>query len=655
MPVQRRVTSSLSTLHIVAILGALVVVGIALAVVLAPRKPPPPPDSRISYEARPDEDAQTNGDDSGWGEFRPKANPLRDRGPRDRAREDGSEATLAEAPYRLEGSVVDARTSAGLSGAKITAQRIWSDAEAADWNQRREAAARTGADLSALNDEKNRLQAIARAESDEAGNYQLPIGLAGNYRVDARVRGYLTNMLDAPTLNDANPAGTLRIELSTGAQVTGRVTEEGSSRGAPGLRVYIEEHPGNYGITDEQGNYLVSGLGTGDFGVVVNLADSEFRIGRQVPYQRVNITHDAQEVQADFSVQAAGVVWGYVMTPNNVPVPGSDVVLASSGSVLTQALTAMIKRAPPIRARANEEGYYELLGIPLNEEWRVYATSDNHSPQLGDPFLLTSQTRSVRIDVFLMGGTMVTGEVVDYRGRPVPEAQVICIPSYGQLVRAVDMPQAFRDTVSDADGYFEIQELPAGSYQVIGRKKGYKFQTSGVAIYPDGYDNIGGVRVELQPIDEGEHAIFGVVTDTNEQPIDSVNVQLRGVGGESLETLEQETSTDASGLFRFDKIEAGMYSLQVEKEGFGRKSVPRVLVDQETRVILEATAIVAGRVLVRETDQPTGGSFTINASPLSSSGGVDLFRMRDEYQGIPFNNPDGSFELSLLYIGEKWW
>ena len=654
-------TSSVSTLQILFAVVALLVVLISIALMLAPKKPKAPPPSAMSYAERPKERSVEAPREKRavQAPSTPKPATPEPPAPPEEPEEEARE-------FVMTGRVTDSRTRAPVYKARVRAQREWTAAEERGWQERNKAmiAARDGKELDALREEEKGLRLSAHTWTNEGGEFEIRISQGGDYHIEVLRAGYLPGKAEVEGLGKNGTERVVNIALSVGAEILGRVTESGSSIGAKDLFIRlepIEVDKGNYHLamynrrenrctTDDDGHYSLGGLVPGEYAVSVDVSQSPYKIGKVMPYQKVIISHPDQQVRGvDFEVDAAGVVWGYVVTPEGDPIDGAEVLLCTSDSVLSQALSAMVHRAPPAHDRSEADGYYELLGVPLNEEWRVYAMSKDHSPQLADPFLLTNSKRSVRIDIFLFGGTTVYGWVVDPQGGPIANADVLCIPGFTSLLSPMDNPQAFRDGRANEFGEFELKDLPAGSYQIFARQDGYKLSAMGEPVYPNGYTDITNVQIVLYPVDEGDHAIFGIVTDAAGAPLDGVHVRVEGFGTESLSNVNWETTTDGNGEFRIDGVELGMYGLIVDKPGYGHKTLTRVLLDKPNSIILEASAVVRGMVVVRDTGRPPEGACTVSAAPLPGLGGgaMSLARLMDDPSTRSVQTADGHFELYL--------
>lgn len=643
--------SSFGVAQIVIGAAVLLGVGIALAFMFAPEKPAAPPTSKVTYKAESPREKKkpVDGDLPPLPEF-VRGGPAEK--PADTAPAAAPEAP-PEKPFRITGTVIDLRAKTPLPEASVTVRRQWTPAEQKDWEAREAEAKLTNdqAVFRALREERNRLQLSERARTNAEGRFEIGLDVPGQYELEAVHRRYVRETMPGGVVNSSAPVSEVQVGLSTGATISGRVTEIGSPTPAVEVRVVIEKDGVHSARTDEKGEYKIEGLTPGDYGVLVNTAGSAYKPGPTLPYQRVSITSNNQDLRGiDFEVEAAGVVWGYVRTPDGQPVKGAEVLLTSPQSILSQAITSAIRQAPPVRGRSEDDGYYELLGVPINSEWRVYATSSDASPQLAEPFMLTSEVRSVQIDVFLFGGSDLNGIVLDNANQPVADAQVACIPSYSKMLSPMDAPQAFREAKSGPDGTFTISKLPAGDYQLLARKAEFKIPTVGVPVYPDGYSVINGVEVRLLPVDEGRNWVEGTVTDVRtREPVSGATVTVGGFGSETLNNFTREASSDAKGYFRIDGLEAGTYRLRVEKEGYAPKTIPRVLLNQETPVALNQSAVVRGVVLVREGNRPPAVEYTVSRAYLTDDGYVNPLGGDDGMDpgGTSFNNSDGSYQLFL--------
>lgn len=656
--------------------GVLILILFVLAAIFfAPDKPTAPARSVVSYETRPEQRAEP----ASWSEVEAQQVVTA-------AEESGEEGTEAASPdeataEQLRPVAVIGRVTARDGGkaifkADVYVRRIWTQEEEEEWQEKSDAMFRSG-DMEAHDafiDERRLLRSADHTETTPAGGYRLTVAMPGDYVLRVRARGYRDEIIEFEI--DENETEVERdVQLSDGASISGRITEAGTGRVVVGLRVYVgerhdsgnqdlfenllREFDNNYGWgyeaeTDAQGYYQIKGLSVANYAVSPDYRDAPYKAGGVLPYQPVTIrAEDEQVTGVNFQLEPAGLVWGYVLTPDGEPVR-SDLVLATSESIVSQfigaAMDAVLKQEIPVTGSSESDGYYELWGVPLNKEWRVYADSKNEAPVLSDSVFLTTSQREARIDIYMFPGTTVYGRVVDTKGEGIGQADVVCFPGYMKLVGPMYSAQAFRETRSDDDGYFEVPDLPEGHYQVYANKQGYKFATKGQEIYPDGFSDIERLKVVLRPVDEGEHTIYGTVRDTRGKLLADAHVNVGGLGTQSMSGVEHSANTNGKGEYQIDGVEAGMYAMEVQREGYSTKIVRRVRINEATHVVMEARGLIRGEVIAKDTgDVPVSGARIVSYSADRSGGmSLDLFALMDENSSTYTRQADGLYELAVV-------
>lgn len=659
----RRGKGHFSTVQAVAGILFLLGVLVVMAVLLTPQKEEAPPVSTIAYEARP---AGRQHDNLDLRRFEGRGKKPEKKGgepaPVEVSNPDTAAPPAPVGQFAIEGTITDKASGKPVADVAVIASRVPTEAEEVAYRARdREAVGEDKTDeIAAVIEEKKRLWADASIHTGPDGHFELKVEYEGDYKVTVIPRSYLRATVDKEFVGESRPRWQVDVALENGATISGRITDTFDKKGVAGINVYATLEPNesrNDAKTDENGNYTVAGLTPGNFSVVAEIENTVYRVTKVLPFKRTSISSPDQAVKdIDFKLDKGGVVWGYVKTPDDKPV-AADVVLCTSESVMTQALSAMVRRAPPLNDNSNkEDGYYELNGVPLNEEWRIYATAEETAPQLAEAFILTPREKEVRVDITMFTGAHVYGQVVDGKGKPVPDAEIACFPSYTQLMSPMDKAQVAREGHSDKDGYFELKEIPAGNYQVMAHKEGYKYSINGTPLYSDGYHEVKGFRVVLDSIESGKYRVFGTVSDATGNSVEGAKVTLSGIGTESLNGVERDTESGPGGDFNFDGVEIGSYALHVEKEGFARKTLGKVLLDKQNDVVLEAASIVRGRVLVKSTNAAPEKGYTVTASltqsevaPADDSNGFLSFLQNAESgnKSETYNDTTGTYELTL--------
>lgn len=644
----KRRTSSGATIRIIAgfilVLAALVVA----VYLFAPGKPPPPPRSSVRYEAPRAQNSTAlpaeNTSEALPGPLarRTEEKPAAVPAPETETAATESTETVEPGTLTVSGVVVSGQDRRPLGGITVRVAVFASGMEKssrltgnpAEWNNLE-------------------MHGEGRTEADGTITLSVPLVLAprvaGVCLVHAEGPGYGQVRISKPFTVSEDNTGEVTFELSMDSEsfIEGTVTVAGSREGVPEIVVAAEGPSGTVkATTDDQGAYRITGLNVGEYSVSVEYRNTEYRPGKELPFRKVKIARGGDTVKnVDFSLERAGIVWGYVLGPDGTGVGRANVMLCTSDSPFSQMLTAMAAPESVLNAFTQDDGYYELRGVPLNREWRIYATSPNHSPQLADPFVLTAKADAVRIDIFLFSGSIIQGVVVDSAGKRVPDADVICAPAYGRLFQPNEAPIAFKDARSDANGAFMITEVPPGDYQLLAVKEGYRRALRGVPVYSDGYSEIRDVRLELESAEQGDHQIYGVVVDDRGRGLDGAQVRLVAGG---TEPFEKVTSTSGGGRFQFDGLAPGYYMLTVTMDGFSPLTVRRVRLDQETRVAMRRSATVRGVVRVRSGQLPP--TYTVRAYLLADDqgrSGMPAMMSDQASNEAVFSDPSGAFQLQL--------
>lgn len=628
---QRKSRREWTALHFLGAIFVIAIMAVVLAVLFAPEKPLPPPPSKTTYQAKPA--------DRGY-ELPPMPGPRRDR------RNEPVQLAVNDEPVVEEGEgcivqgvVTDAKTGKPVPMARVGASINWREIEEQDWDH---------------------FDRYKSTFTTPAGKYALRLPVPAKYTFNAWSNGYLRKEGKEITLPADAKQHKLDFSLSRGASISGRVTENRTGNPVRNMGITADGQKAQCeAASGEDGRYTVSGLVPGTYKVMIALrgqqrldmghfgelgdffggAKSLSSIEREIV-----IKLEDEEVRGvDFVVEPTGQVWGYVLTYENEPVSGADIVLCSSTTIVKQVLDMAVKQSAPITAGADRDGYYEIVGVPLNKEWRLFTFPEKHAPQLTESFLLTSSQRVARIDIYVLRGSDVYGVVVDPDRAPLPDAEVFCLPATSALLGPLTTSQTFESARSIEDGSFKFTNIPVGDYQIYGAKTGYKYTTTGEPFHSDGKNDVVGLTIVLTPVEKGNMTIYGTVTDTDGAPISDVALELGGIGAEAIEDgVSKETKTDTEGKYAFYEINTGFYLLMASRPGYETKTVTNVKYDEPTDIVLEKASTVSGIVLVRETGKPPG-YFSVRAL---GAGGSPVSLMQS-IAGQSFSTPDGRFEITV--------
>jgi len=270
------------------------------------------------------------------------------------------------------------------------------------------------------------------------------------------------------------------------------------------------------------------------------------------------------------------------------------------------------------------------------------------------------------------GTGTVRGRVVSTDGRAVAHAAV-------RLIAPADMAQS-RAARADAEGRFEITDLPAGKYDLVASKVGYSPIPSNAATGSDSSSR-SRATVDLADAETRERVdialapwatLSGRIFDEYGDPVQGVSVQVMHVryeaGRRRLVAASAATRTDDLGRYRLYSLAPGQYVVSAivgavstaDLPGYARSYFPGTtsaaqaqfvsvrLSEEITGVDFSMarthTARVAGTVFDAAGQPTTGGSFTLRTSRRSPS-------VTSEEVGARIL-PDGTFEFPNVPAGQ---
>ncbi|HOK09961.1 MAG TPA: carboxypeptidase regulatory-like domain-containing protein [Candidatus Hydrogenedens sp.] len=660
---------SKGVIQAVFVLVLLIIIGLALAFLLAPEKPEAPPRSKISYEGKPTSSPKpTKQYDEILPETPSSTEPVkteRQTSPQSTPKtEEDIEQEQKEFPVIVK--VLDGETNQPIAGAQVLLATGMTHKKGPTITS-----SITGRDASQYYIESRKVRGPFSTNTEGIAQLSLYSGELERYRKESmrivvKSGDYIQEEEQISSINieETKPTEVV-IRLYKGGTIEGKVVEEGSNTGASGIKIFIDQGsnpflkqgkllPESTSITDEEGNFKLTGLIPGTYGLYVSVEGTPYLPSKkEIPYKKVTLVSPKDSQKGIiFKVEPAGMIWGYIMNMSGEPVSGAQIMLTTSQSIFTQAVNAFLTKEGPKSTSSDSTGYYELGGVALNQEWRLYVTAEgNYTPQLSDVFALTPSYRVVRVDINMFDGGSVAGSIRDTDGKPVSNAEVLCMPEYRAIFSPLDQPTAFRSVTSQEDGTYLLTGLPPGNFQVMAWKAGFKVPLSGVKISSDGFSRLDGINFTLEPIDKGDLSVFGKVTNPQGQPLSGADVNLEGVTTAGFQSEEHSTTTDSSGMYRIDGVNIGYYELRVSYPGYVTRTLYNVRFNQPTDIVLQTFGVIRGQVLVKETGSPLEQPFTIKATPSAysadESGDIAFAQYTTEPVEGSFTDKEGRFELEL--------
>lgn len=255
----------------------------------------------------------------------------------------------------------------------------------------------------------------------------------------------------------------------------------------------------------------------------------------------------------------------------------------------------------------------------------------------------------------------LTGVVVDERGRPVAEAEVL-LGTQTPERRGDEVEEVFRATTSAA-GRFRFPQLPhARAGWLLVRQEGFALQPRGVSLHP-----AAPLRI---PVSRNRGA-EGSLVDPEGRPIAGAEIEVQMEGDldpgrldslppEMREIFFQRTRSGADGVFRLSTLAPGGISLRIRHPGFTALRTPRREVPAAPGVLalgrytLAPAARIEGRVVDPE-GRPLAGVKVLRA------GIAEELRphasWREAWRLVPpvTTGADGGFTVTGLPAGASIW
>jgi protocatechuate 3,4-dioxygenase beta subunit len=416
------------------------------------------------------------------------------------------------------------------------------------------------------------------------------------------------------------------LKLAHGSRLVGTVTEVGSGAPIRGASISVTDLANlkKDGVSDEEGRYQVSGLGSTRRPVTVYISAPGYARHKR----QVNLPEN-REHEEHFELDLTAVVEGRVVTSNGDPLGGARIEarLAQPDSGGTEQIVGM--------ATSQQDGTFVVQNVEpgLNARLRVKRTAflETHSQS----FDLQPGERVLLPDIVLSLGGEIAGSVVDGEGNPVRGCMVTARHP-GQTDMTMGSGAASMET--NAKGEFLLRGLQTGMVDLVVKATNFlEVEHRGVQVI-EGQRNTG-VRIVL----ELGGRLEGRVVNSEGDPVINAEITVRDLA-EGVKELR--AASDAQGMFRVTSIRSkDAVELEVKHEDYDVYFNPRVRMSpNEFVVVLKTLGRIGGVVL-----DPSGNplpSFTVQPQTLEQQ--VDP---RKRPRAKTFSPSDGRFEYGGLHEG----
>ena len=291
---------------------------------------------------------------------------------------------------------------------------------------------------------------------------------------------------------------------------------------------------------------------------------------------------------------------GKVTDPDGKPLAGIRVAYGLMGS-------SILTETPKFQTISGAGGEYRLeIAQPTGEA--AVASGKGWAFQLSPELLATLSSKTLSADFKMKPGRRIQGVVVDERGRPLADVEV--------MTSLPTMSQMWISARTNADGMFTFDGMPAEKVHLSFRAADRPGQFKEVA--PDS----GPLRVALEGKPNG--FVEGRVLDARTgEPVRAFTVRVPYnagserplMAGEALSVIRsggQAFSSDG-GLFRIGDLTPGRhYSFLIEATDYATQFLENIPAssggNEAVEIRLEAGAGLAGIVSDKKTGQPVAGA-----------------------------------------------
>ena len=279
------------------------------------------------------------------------------------------------------------------------------------------------------------------------------------------------------------------------------------------------------------------------------------------------------------------------------PFPIADFI-ESPAEILEKPLEFSLD--PLASAFTDEDGRFSLGGVPgrsvyLTARKKMRLSKGRQRVSTAD----LNQEQGVTIRTY--AAASLSGQVIDEKGLPVANAEVLVNPGLKFLVSAVRNRDIFLErTFTDAGGNFEVEAVPTGMVLAVSAFDGATHP--GIKDFgPAARNTSAKVRVKLSDVGE----LSGRVMDTEDKPVSNANVaaiplDLRMVVPVLRDVPAWVASSDRSGNYTFPRLPQGQYLLVAQSEEGRSGPVSTRIVGEsgsEQNVVIDTQNEVIGRVL----------------------------------------------------------
>lgn len=305
------------------------------------------------------------------------------------------------------------------------------------------------------------------ARTDAEGGYEIVELAAGSYSVFVAARGFDRELVEVEVVEGENTVADVVLTPERFGSVVGQVTDAegvGIANAIVSLAVAMDDDDddgdrmrGNRTRTDEEGNYSFESVDTGDYNVSVRARDY-LPAG---PEAVTVVDGEVSEVNFVLEGETFGSITGFVRDVKGEGIANAVVSLNSMGRHGHRG----------DRVRTNEDGSYTFDRVEAGD-YALSARASNYASSEAVEVSIAGDD-VVEVDFVLEGLTFgaVSGFVTD--------------ADTGDAIEGAYVGSRRNWTQTDADGFYVIEGVAAGTTRVFAFARGYMWGMADVEVVGD--------------------------------------------------------------------------------------------------------------------------------------------------------------------------
>ncbi len=434
--------------------------------------------------------------------------------------------------------------------------------------------------------------------------------------------------------------GPQELRLPTVETLSGRVLSKADGRPVAGAVVWSGS--GNFRRTGADGSYQLTAQP--NLPLRLEAAAAGFLRG----WSDLNVKPGATQGPS-FALEPAVAVAGLVVDEQGKPV--ADVEIRSDAGNA---------------ARTSAAGRFRLAGLQARLAYKLRLVRKGYAPAVTELPPQEAGRPAADLRIVLRRGRTGFGRVVNQAEEPVAGAEVIlesAEPGAPMWMRRRLSPEERAEAgalraATDANGRFEIADLPPGNFDLTAQGRGYASLTVPGLSVPEGGGSTDLGTLVLPP----GVVLEGFVVDPQGRAVKEARVfvtpaeEARGLAAPPTEAAAM---TGPDGFFRVEDRRAGeTVRVDVQRSGYAAASAPGVQIPREAplRIVLQPSGVLEGRT-VDQDGRPVAGA-RVSVLPVDQFSPALLLgrppRATSEEDGsFRIEAPPGSLELRAMAEGRQ--